>query len=252
MQAGWRGLGRLLAAIANWQYFKPAVFVGCALPLALLAVGFFQFLAGQQDALGVDPVKTLEHQTGVDALALLFITLSVTPIRRLFGVNRVQIVRRLLGVWAFVYSLVHVCAYLALDRSCYSFAACDFGEIGTDVLERRFVFVGLTSFVILVALAVTSTGGWVRRLKRRWLVLHRLVYVAAIASVVHFAWIQKSDISEPLNWAGVLALLFGVRVYFAWRKWRPGMQPLAVWATLPGSTAPRTSLPRQVPSSDPD
>lgn len=252
MQAWWRRLGTLLAAIANWSYFKAAVFVGCALPLALLAVGFFRFLWGQQDALGVDPVKTLEHQTGVDALALLFITLSVTPIRRLFGINRVQIVRRMLGVWAFVYSLVHVAAYLALDRSCYSIAACDFGEIGTDVLERRFIFAGLTSFIILVALAVTSTGGWVRRLKRRWLALHRLVYVAAIASVVHFAWIQKSDISEPLNWAGVLALLFGVRVYFTWRKWQPGMQPLAGWAALPGSNAPRERLARPARASNPD
>ena len=218
MRIWWRRLGTLLASIANWRYFKAAVFVGCALPLTALAVAFGRFLWGQQNALGVDPVKTLEHETGVDALGLLFITLAVTPVRRLFGINRVQIVRRMLGVWTFAYALVHVCAYLAFDRSCYSILACDYGEIGTDVLKRKFTLAGLTGFVILLALAVTSTGGWVRRLKKRWTTLHRLVYVAAIAGVVHFVWIQKSDIREPLNWAGMLVLLLGLRLYFTWQK----------------------------------
>ena len=219
MQVWWRRLGALLAAIANWRYFKPAVFVACAAPLALLAFDFSRFLFwDQQDALGIDPVKTLEHETGEDALGLLLITLSVTPLRRLFGVNRVQIVRRMLGVWAFAYALVHVTVYLTFDRSCVSFSACQYGEIWTDVLKRKFIFAGLTALTIMLALAITSTSGWVRRLRKNWVRLHRLVYVAAIAGVVHFIWIQKSDISQPLNWAYWLTALFAVRVYFAWQK----------------------------------
>ena len=215
----WRRLGTLLGAVAGWRFFKPAVFAACAIPLAVLVFEFCQFLFwNQQDALGIDPVKTLEHETGEDALGLLFITLGVTPLRRLFGVNRVQIVRRMLGVWSFTYAVVHVCVYLAFDRNCVSVATCQYGEIWADVLKRKFIFAGLTAFTILLALAVTSTAGWVRRLRKNWTRLHRLVYLAAVAGVVHFIWIQKSDIREPLRWAGILAVLLGLRVYFAWRK----------------------------------
>jgi len=219
MRVWWRRLEQLLAAIANWRYFKTTVFIACAVPIALLAFKFVQYLYwGHEDALGIDPVKTLEHETGEDALGLLLITLAVTPIRRIFTVNRVQIVRRMLGVWAFAYAAVHVTVYLAFDRSCTSFASCQFGEIWTDILKRKFIFAGMTAFTILLALAITSTRGWTRRLKKNWIRLHRLVYVAAVAGVVHFIWIQKSDISEPLNWAFWLAGLLGIRVYFAWRK----------------------------------
>src|SRR5262245_58271109 len=96
-RAGWQRLSAFLAAIANWRYFKPAVFVVCAVPLALLAFKFCQLLLwNQPEALGVDPVKTLEHETGEDALGVLFATLAVTPVRRIFKINRVQIVRRML------------------------------------------------------------------------------------------------------------------------------------------------------------
>jgi sulfoxide reductase heme-binding subunit YedZ len=224
MRAVLRRLGARLATMANGWPFKAAVFALCTLPLGTLAIAFYRFLSGDADALGIDPVKTLEHQTGQDALGLLFITLAVTPIRRLFGINRVQAVRRMLGVWSFIYSLLHVCTYLVLDRSCYALAACDVGEIATDVARRKFILAGLTSFAILLALAITSTGGWVRRLRHWWVTLHRFVYVAAVAGVVHFVWIQKSDISGPLNWAGVLAALLGARVYFAVRK-RQAVRP---------------------------
>src|SRR6476620_9802233 len=134
MRVWWRRLGALLAAIANWRYFKTAVFLAALAPLALLAFEFSQYLMGHEDALGVDPVKTLEHETGEDALAFLLLTLCVTPVRRLFAINRVQIVRRMLGVWAFAYALVHVTVYLAFDRACVSFATCQYGEIWTDIL----------------------------------------------------------------------------------------------------------------------
>jgi sulfoxide reductase heme-binding subunit YedZ len=203
------------------RLFKPAVFAACAVPLALLALQFYRFVfLGDQEALGIDPVKTIEDQTGKNTLTLLLVTLSVTPLRRLTGLNRLQSVRRMLGVWTFVYAVVHVAAYLAFDRGCVSFEACQFDVIWTDVSERRFIFAGFTAFVILFALTVTSTGGWVRRLGRNWARLHRLVYVAAIAAIVHFIWIQKSDIREPLVWGAAVAALLGVRAYFALKRRR--------------------------------
>jgi sulfoxide reductase heme-binding subunit YedZ len=201
------------------RLFKLVVFLGCLAPAAGMAYQLYGVATGEMpEALGVDPVKTLEHQTGLTSLTILFITLTVTPLRRLSGWNRLQSVRRMLGVWSFVYAVLHVAAYLVFDRSCYSFGTCNFSEVAVDVLSRKYIFVGMVSFTILLALAVTSTGGWVRRLKKRWTTLHRLVYVAAIAAIFHFIWIQKSDLREPMKWAAVLAVLLGIRVYFALRK----------------------------------
>ena len=218
-RAAWQRLSALLAAIANWRYFKPAVFIACAIPLGLLAFKFCQLLLwNQAEALGIDPVKTLEHETGEDALGVLFATLAVTPIRRIFKINRVQIVRRMLGVWAFAYAVIHVTIYLVFDRNCYSWAACQFADVWADILKRKFIFVGMVAFTTMLLLALTSTSGSVRWLKKNWIRLHRLVYVSAIAGVVHFIWIQKSDISEPMKWVYGLTLLFAIRVYFWWQK----------------------------------
>jgi sulfoxide reductase heme-binding subunit YedZ len=219
LRTAWQRLTALLAAIANWRYFKPAVFVACALPLGILLFKFCQLLLwNQADALGIDPIKTLEHETGEDALAVLLVTLSVTPVRRLFKINRVQIVRRMLGVWAFAYAMIHVTTYLVFDQNCYSFSACQYADVWADLIKRKFIFIGMVAFTIMLALAITSTSGWVRRLKKNWVTLHRLVYVAAIAAVIHFIWIQKADISEPLNWAYWLTGLLAIRLFFAWQK----------------------------------
>ncbi|MEZ5318688.1 MAG: protein-methionine-sulfoxide reductase heme-binding subunit MsrQ [Vicinamibacterales bacterium] len=207
----WRGLGTVLAAIANWRFFKPVVFVACLAPGVLLLWDVYE------GDLGVDPVKTLLHETGETALAILLLSLTVTPIRRLFRVTKVQLVRRMLGLWAFFYALVHLSMYLVFDQLCYSLATCDFETIWKDILLRRFIFVGQLAFVILLALALTSTKGWQRRLGRNWTRLHRLVYVAAGAGVVHFIWIQKADISEPLKWACWLLVLLAIRAGYAIR-----------------------------------
>ncbi len=212
LKAGYAQLSRLLNAIANWRYFKPAVFAGCTVPALMLGWKFWH------DQLGVDPLKTLLHDSGENALGMLFAALSVTPIRRVFKVNGIQKVRRMLGVWAFFYALAHVCIYLGLDQLCYSFETCEFRAIVNDVLKRKFIFMGMIAFSIMTLLAITSTSGWVRRLKKRWQTLHRLVYVAAISAVIHFVWIQKSDISEPLQWAGWLTLLLAIRVYLSIQK----------------------------------
>jgi sulfoxide reductase heme-binding subunit YedZ len=224
----WQGFAKLLAAVANWRFFKPAVFVACLVPGVLLAIRLTQVLTGTNvEALGVDPKATLLHETGQTALEILLITLSITPIRRLFKVNRVQIARRMLGVWAFTYALLHLTTYLVFDQLCYSWSTCDFRATWQDILKRPFIFVGQAAFLILLSLAVTSTSGWVRRLKKNWQRLHRLVYVAAVLAIVHFIWIQKSDIREPLWWGAYLLLLFGLRLYFSAQR-RRARVPAAV------------------------
>lgn len=214
LKTGYTQLCKLLNAIANWRYFKTAVFFGCMVPALILG------WKAWQDQLGVDPLKTLLHESGENALGVLFITLAVTPIRRLFKVNGIQKVRRMLGVWAFFYALGHVCIYLAFDQLCYSLETCEFRAIVNDVLKRRFIFMGMIAFTIMAMLALTSTTAWMRRLKKKWQTLHRLAYVAAISAVIHYIWIQKSDISEPLNWALWLAGLLLIRVYLSIQKRR--------------------------------
>ena len=221
MQVWWQRLTALLAAIVNWKYFKPAVFIGCAVPLVILAYSFWMVVSGTNpDYLGADPAKELLHVSGENALAILLLTLGVTPFRRIFSINGIQRVRRMMGVWAFGYALIHLSLYLALDQLCYSLATCDWNGIWQDILKRKFIFVGQLAFVCMLLLAITSTSVWVRRLRKNWVRLHRLIYVAGIAAVIHFIWIQKSDISEPLNWAFWLAGLLGFRIYWAIRKRR--------------------------------
>ena len=219
MQAAWRALTRLVAAIVNWRFFKPAVFVACALPLVNQSYRLWLVFTGRDvEALGVEPAKELLHLTGETALAILLLTLSVTPVRRIFGVNRIHNIRRMLGNWSFAYAVAHLTVYLVFDQLCYSASTCQFNAIWEDLIKRRFIFVGQLAFLCLLLLALTSTTGWMRRLKKNWTRLHRLVYVAAVAGIVHFIWIQKSDISRPLNWAFWLAGLLGIRIFFALRR----------------------------------
>jgi methionine sulfoxide reductase heme-binding subunit len=164
--------------------------------------------------LGVNPVETLLHATGRDALAILLATLAITPIRRLTGWNRIQGVRRMVGLWSFFYGLCHFLVYAVFNH------LGDVRAIWEDVVERPFIFSGMAAFAILLILAVTSPTFMVRRLGRNWQRVHRLVYVAAIAGVVHFAWGQKADIREPLLWASGLAVLLAIRGVFAIRRRR--------------------------------
>ena len=215
----WRGLASALAFVVNSRVFKPAVFLACLTPGVLLGRRLYLVLTGADtSALGADPTKLMEHETGRYALMILLFTLTVTPLRRLFQLNRIQRVRRMLGVWSFVYALCHVVIYLTLDQLCYSIETCQLPTIWEDLTQRPFIFVGMTAFSILAVLAMTSTTGWMRRLGRNWQRLHRLVYVAASVAIVHFAWGQKADISEPLWWASYLVVILGLRVVFAVRK----------------------------------
>jgi methionine sulfoxide reductase heme-binding subunit len=204
------------------RYFYPAAFVGCLVPAVLLLARVYRAVyQGDLEALGANPVETLMHETGEDALGILLLTLCITPLRRLTGWNRLQRIRRMVGVWSFVYALSHFSIYVAFDQ------LGDPAAIWDDVIKRKFIFAGMLAFSLLLVLAVTSTNGMIRRLRRNWQKLHRIVYLAATAGVVHFVWGQKADIAEPLRWAVWLAALLGIRVYFAMRKRRPGARERA-------------------------
>ena len=165
-----------------------------------------------QGNLGVNPVETLLHTTGRTALAILIVTLAITPIRRLTGWNRIQRIRRMVGNWSFFYALAHFLIYAVFNH------LGDVQAIWADIAERPFILSGMFAFSILAVLAATSPTFMVRALGRRWQTLHRLVYVAAGAGVLHFAWGQKADIREPLVWGAVVGLLLVSRL--AWRRRR--------------------------------
>lgn len=194
----------------TFRALKVAVFVLCLVPLILLALEAFG-VGGR--SLGTNPVEELIHRNGKWGLNFLLITLAVTPLRRITGWNPLIRFRRMFGLFAFFYILMHFLMYAGLDQR---FAV---GYIIEDVIERPYITLGMVGLVLLLPLAITSTNGMMRRLGRRWQKLHRLVYLIAILGVWHFYWQVKQDILEPLIYAGILAILLGVRfVYYRKRK----------------------------------
>jgi sulfoxide reductase heme-binding subunit YedZ len=182
---------------------KVALFLLCLVPLAKLALETFG-VAGM--SLGANPIEELIHRLGKWGLNFLLITLAVTPLRRLTGKSWLLRFRRMLGLFAFFYLLLHFLTYAGLDQR------FDLPVIFEDVVERPFITIGFTAFLLLIPLAVTSTNAMMKRLGRRWQKLHRLVYVIAILGVVHFYWQVKLDTLEPLIYAAILAVLLGYRL----------------------------------------
>jgi sulfoxide reductase heme-binding subunit YedZ len=186
---------------------RRALFLLCLVP-ALLLVG-----RGFQGRLSANPVEFIEHATGDGALRFLLITLAVTPLRKIFEQPLLTRFRRMLGLFAFFYTCVHLLLYLTFDQS------FDIEGIVTDVIKRPYITVGMAGFLLLIPLAVTSTAAMVRRLgPKRWQLLHRLVYFCALAGVVHYYWLVKSNVREPLLYGGILALLMLYRVRLWMRK----------------------------------
>ena len=186
---------------------KAALFAVCLIPFAILLSDTF---GGR---LGPEPAKEITHRTGDWALRLLLVTLSVTPLRRLFGWNVLLRFRRMLGLYAFFYVCLHFLTYVWLDQFFH------WRDIIEDIAKRPYITVGFLGFILLLPLALTSTNGMVRRIgAKNWLRLHRLVYIIAIAGVVHFLWLVKSDIREPMIYISILSVLLGVRFFWYWRK----------------------------------
>ena len=182
--------------------FKVCVFSACVIPLMVLA---WQALS---DQLGANPIEEITDRTGIWTLRLLLITLAVTPARRLTGWNRLVQVRRMLGLFAFFYGSLHFLTYIWLDQ----FFVVE--DMVADVMERPFITVGLTSFILLIPLAVTSTSDMIKRLGGKWwLRLHRLVYVTSIGGVVHYLWLVKADTRSPLIYGGILGVLLVYRLW---------------------------------------
>jgi sulfoxide reductase heme-binding subunit YedZ len=193
----WRWFG--LKALAHVLALSPAVWLS------------YQAI---HDQLGADPVAALTHGTGEWALRLLLLGLAMTPLRLVLKQSWPIRFRRLIGLYAFLYASLHFAVYLFLDLGSY------WSQIGADILKRPFITVGFTAWLLLIPLAVTSNQWMMRRLKRNWQKLHKLVYAIAVLGVVHYWWLVKSDVREPLLYAGILALLLIVRMAYRLKERR--------------------------------
>ncbi|HEX6894299.1 MAG TPA: protein-methionine-sulfoxide reductase heme-binding subunit MsrQ [Bryobacteraceae bacterium] len=184
--------------VSRWT--KVVLFLVCLIPLADLVVRFYR-----QD-LGANPVEFITHFTGDWIIRFLMITLSVTPLRKLLRQPQLARFRRMFGLFAFFYGCLHFMTWFYLDK------AFDFSEMGKDILKRRYITVGMTALILMLPLAITSTAGWVRRLGfARWQRLHRLIYFSALAGVIHYYWLVKSDVRLPLMYGGILLVLMAYR-----------------------------------------
>jgi len=181
---------------------KLAIFLLCLIPLLRL------FWLAFHDDLTANPVEFVERSTGYWSLFMLLATLSLSPIRLLSGRSWQLQYRRMLGLFMFFYACLHVLAYLWLD---YAF---DWADIVKDIIKHPYVLVGASAFILTLPLAVTSNNAMIRLLRERWKQLHKLVYVIAVLAVVHFLWLVKKDLREPMLYAAILALLLGIRIYY--------------------------------------
>lgn len=187
---------------------KPAVFLLCLVPLLWLVWDIVQ------EQLSANPIEDITHRTGDWALRFLLITLAVTPLKRLSGQVWLLRLRRMLGLYAFFYTLLHFLTYLWLDQQFL------FSEILVDIGKRPYITVGFSAFVLLIPLAVTSNRYAMRRLGRRWQKLHRSVYIIAVFGVLHYLWLVKADSRDPIIYGVVLVGLLGVRAWWQRRDSR--------------------------------
>ena len=193
------------------KWTKVVVFLVSSIPFMLLGWGL---LRGD---LGINPVETLQHTTGDWTLRFLVFTLAITPLRKTFKLPELIRYRRMLGLFAFFYVVLHFITYLGPDQS------FNLSGMWDDVAKRKFVTVGFAAFVLLIPLAATSTSGMIRRLGgKRWQALHRLIYVCAILGVIHYYWLVKSDVRKPLFYGALVGILLFWRV---WDRYFRGKGP---------------------------
>ncbi len=184
------------------SWIKIFVFSLCLIPVSRL------FYLGLHDNLSANPIEFIERSTGFWTLLILLVTLSLTPIRLLAGIAWQIQLRRMLGLLMFFYAFLHISIYLWLD---YSFVWAD---ISKDIIKHPRILVGFAAFVLTILLAITSNNTMMKLLRQRWKRLHQLVYFIAILGVIHFWWLVKKDIREPLLFALILVALLGIRIYY--------------------------------------
>jgi sulfoxide reductase heme-binding subunit YedZ len=207
--------------LAN-KWTKAIVFLLCLSPLEVVG---WRALHGDLTA---NPIEFITHASGDWTLRFLCMTLAITPLRKLLRLPELIRFRRMLGLFAFFYACLHFSTYIVLDKF------FDLGEMWKDVVKRRFITVGFLAFVLLIPLAITSTAGWIRRLGgRRWQMLHRAIYISAVAGVIHYYWLVKSAVIRPLAYGALVGLLL------AWR--------LGEWFSKRGRLAPAKAGVQQSP-----
>ena len=186
---------------------KPAVWIACLTPLSLLVLHAFR------GELSANPVEDVTNTTGIWTLRLIVATLAITPLRWLTGINQLIQYRRVVGLFAFFYGSLHFLTYFILDHQ------LQFGGLWDDVKKRPYITAGFTAFVLMIPLAITSTTGWIRRMGgRNWNLLHRLIYITALAAVLHYFWKVKLDTTNPIYYGLVVAALLAVRVVHSARR----------------------------------
>ena len=204
-----RGLRGLMASRKSVLALKVVLWVGALAPAAWLLGGFFR------GGLGVNPIEKITHVTGMTALVLLLVTLGVTPFRRLTGWHPIIGLRRPLGLFAFFYACVHFLIWMGLDLG------FRLDWVWEDIVKRPYITVGFAAFLILIPLAVTSTRGWIRKLGRRWSLLHRGIYLATGLALLHYYWMVRADFRLPLALTGAFLLLLVARL----PRWLSGKPP---------------------------
>ena len=183
--------------------------------IALLTPCLWLIFAAMNNQLGADPAKKLVDQTGLWAIQCLWLSLAMTPLKNWTGSSQWIQYRRMIGLFAFFYVLLHFLSYVFL------LFGAQWAFIGQELTKRPYIIVGFTAFVLLIPLAISSTAGWQRRLKRRWLTLHKLVYIIAVLALIHFIWLKKLGIFAVWPYALVLFILFAERIRSHLRKKQP-------------------------------
>ena len=190
-----------MRALLTSKWTKVAVFLLCLLPLASLG------WRALHHGLTANPIEFITHATGDWTLRFIVITLAITPLRKLLGLPDLICFRRMFGLFAFFYGCLHFTTYIWLDKF------FDLHEMWKDVSKRPYITMGFLAFALMIPLALTSTAGWIRRLGgRRWQLLHRAIYITAIAGVIHYYWLVKSAVIRPLTYGAIVAVLLLWRI----------------------------------------
>jgi sulfoxide reductase heme-binding subunit YedZ len=226
-------LNTILGTILSSRWTKVVVFAACLVPILLLAPGLWMLAtSGYSPGLTANPIEYITHYTGTWTIRFLLITLCITPLRKILNQPKLTRYRRMLGLFAFFYVCLHFLTWFVLDKF------FSFPEMWADIIKRRYITVGMLGFAMLLPLAITSTAGWVRRLGFvRWQRLHRLIYFAVLAGVIHYYWLVKSDVRLPLMYGAMLAVLMLYR-FAIWKK-----TPARANAPRPATTPNTASLP---------
>ncbi len=226
-------MNTILGTILGSRWTKVVLFAACLIPILLLAPGLWMLAtSGYSPALTANPIEYITHYTGDWTIRFLLITLCVTPLRKILNQPKLTRYRRMLGLFAFFYVCLHFLTWFVLDKF------FSFPEMWADIVKRRYITVGMLGFAMLIPLAITSTAGWVRRLGfAQWQRLHRLIYFAVLAGVIHYYWLVKSDVRLPLMYGAMLAILMLYR-FAIWRK-----TSARASAPRPATTPNTASLP---------